>query len=528
MSIRGLDDLKTYPKQNFLLKIPQKAFKKMRICIDGNWFLRKYTDASRIYEGFVMGMDEIVLECLAPLFEFKREYGIDIVWVWDGIRLQRPQIAEQGGADSQLQYVFSLQKQGGYKRAGRAWGGFAEMGYETDMINKVLGENGVFSVTAPYSASAQCAYFISTGACSYAFGKSDVLLFEDVEKVILDMFGASTSDGYFNVLYKSKFVEFFGLGPRQFLVTGLLLGCDFCSTLPSCAEDFSVVRVVSAVKESDDLIQMIKRSCEEGVGKKYADHFLQGVAIVVYHPVMKITGEVQPYSEDNVPKGLDKMFGARLAPRMYEAMFVNEVSCDALQILGMKNDDADLMCMTEEMMTRMGSMKEPNGFAGIVCPKMVVCGDLDEYSGVLLLEMILLGRMRSPYVPKILCMYDGEKHADDYSNQRMEINRADLSSSLIIDYELLKYHMELLKIFSLLKSAREMGERMYGMKTEGRRLRKPVLLNALFYCSFGFDGGMGKSNFEFLRRVKVFLEANRGVDEKVSEVLVEVEGVLKQ
>ncbi|KAM0671565.1 hypothetical protein CWI42_020520 [Ordospora colligata] len=528
MSIRGLDDMKMYPKQNFLMKIPHKAFEKMRICMDGNWFLRKYTGTMKIHEGFVMGMDEIVLECLAPLFEFKKEYDIDIIWVWDGIRLQKPQIVEQSGSDTQMQHAFDLYRQGEYKRAGRAWGGLAEMGYNTDMINKVLGENGVFPVTAPYSATAQCAYFISIGACSYAFGKSDILLFEEVEKVILDMFGTSTTEGCFNVLYKSKFVEFFGLGLKQFLITGLLLGCDFCSTLPSYAEDFSVAKVVDAVKESDDPMQMIRKLCEDSVCKKYTEHFLQGVATVTYHPVMKITGEVQPYNQDNVPKGLEKIFGTRLAPRVYEAMFMNEVSGDAPQILGMKNEDADLISMTEEIMARMESMKQSKGFADIICPKMVICNGLSEYSALLLLEMIILGRMRSPYVPKILCLYDGQMYGGGCSSQKMEISRSELLSCLRIDYEMLKYYAELLKVFSLLKSMKEMGEKMYGMKAQKQSLKKPILLNALFHGSFEFNGEMGKSNFEFLRRVKVFLEANRGVDEKVSEALVEVEEVLKQ
>lgn len=523
MPIRGLEEVRKHPGQNFFLKVPQKAFKKMRICIDGNWFLKKYVDVSSICEGLMGGMDRVVREPLSKLLEFKRENEVDLIWVWDGMCFGRPQGASNEGL---LGEGLKEYKKQNYRKAGKLWRSLVMQKSEMDVVNKMLEENGVVVVSAPYSATAQCAYFMSAEACSYVFGKSDVLLFEGVDRIILDMSDGSGKP-HLDVFHKSRFLEFFGLTPKTFCVLGLLLGCDFCPTVPKCAIDFSFSAVFKMAKGSEDLLKMIKGTCDEGTGKKYTEQFLRGLMLVMYHPVMKTSGSVQPYSEEHVPRNLEKIFGAKLAPGFYENLFMNRVSCDVLQIMGrIKGIDKEsrMTKLVESVLARMKDEAKKDGkglrdgaglqglFMNIVCPGMVLPKGADPSVGVVLLTSIQLGELEAPFCQKILCL-----HGQAAGKEHLEICD-----------ETLKYYESVSRMFNYVKEMKEVYETTVGRDLPGLFSQPPMLFSSCFHEAFGFSGEAGESNRGFLRNVLELLVANRRLYPAIPGIIEEIEAIVKK
>lgn len=527
MPIRGLDETRKQAKQNFLLKIPQGAFKKMRICIDGNWFLRKYANIADIHRAFLFGMEEMIGQSLLKLIRFKEANEIDLMWVWDGIDFERPQATNQISLEASVEQGFREYAQKNYSKAGKFWRNLVVKKSEIETTNRILEENGVSVVTAPYSATAQCAYFMSAGACSYIFGKSDVLLFEGVDKVILDIFDEEGKATYLDVFHKNRFLEFFSLSPKLFSILGLLLGCDFCPTIPKCANDFSFDKVFMLIQGSEDLVKAIKNSCEEDVAKKYIEQLFKGLALITYLPVMKTSGSVQPYSEDHVPKNLDKLIGARLAPGFYEAMFLNKISYTLLNFLGKEKSsevDPKVMKMAETMISKMkkergqGKIAEDHSsksaeslFVSSLCPSISVTGDLDSSTEFLLMLSIHLNQLESPFVPKLLCLLDQPSVKDE----------------LKIKPQTLRYYIGLSQLFNTFRELREMAELLGGRNLGGLFSRQPVLFSSSFHETFGESGISGKNNLRFLTQVQEFLKANQKFSPIVANIIEEIGVTLK-
>ncbi|ADM11033.1 M2 dsRNA satellite propagation-like protein [Encephalitozoon intestinalis ATCC 50506] len=525
MPIRGLEEVRKHPGQNFFLKVPQKAFKKMRICIDGNWFLRKYVDVPSICKGLVLGTEDAIKEPLLRLLEFRDENEVDLIWVWDGMGFNRQQGALSGNSDALLNEGLREYKQENYRKAGKLWRNFITQKNEMDIANKILEENGVVVITAPYSATAQCAYFMSAEACSYVFGKSDVLLFDGVDKIILDM-----SDGSgkpcLDVFHKSRFLEFFNLSPKMFAALGLLLGCDFCPTMPKCATDFSFNAVFSLIKESDDLLKMIKNTCDEGSGKKYTDQFLRGLMLVTYLPVMKILGCVQPYSEDHVPRNLEKLVGAKLAPGFYESLFMNRISRDILQIMGkIKNVDKDpqFIKLVESSLSRVrneGQKEKESGkglgseesFGHVIHPDMTLTKDIDPSVGILLLMSIEVGELEAPFVPKILCF-----HRQVSNEEKLNINGPTL-----------RYYVSAIRLLNCAKEIKEVYEVVLNKNLSELFSQGLSLFSASFHEEFGFSGDVGESNYKFLLNVRDFLRANERLFSMIPDIVKEIESTLNE
>ncbi|AFM97790.1 hypothetical protein EHEL_020320 [Encephalitozoon hellem ATCC 50504] len=525
MPIRGLEEVRKHPGQNFFLKVPQKAFKKMRICIDGNWFLRKYVDVSSIHRGFVFGIEEVVKAPLSKLLEFRDENEVDLIWVWDGIDLNKFQGTPHVDSSTLLSEGLKEYKQKNYRKAGKLWRNFIMQKSEMDVVNRILEENGVAVITAPYSATAQCAYLMSAEACSYAFGKSDVLLFDGVDKIILDMSDGSGKP-YLDVFHKSRFLEFFNLNSRMFSALGLLLGCDFCPTMPKCATDFSFNSVFSLIKGSEDLLKMIKSTCDEGSCRKYMDQFLRGLTLVTYIPVMKISGNVQPYLEEHVPRNLEKLLGGKLAPGFYESLFMNKISGDVLEIMTkIKGIDKDsqLIRMVESALSRVRSdvrkEREPKNecnkeklFAAVIYPDMVLTEDIDASVGILLLMSIGLGDLERPYVPKILCLN----------------NQTAVNLSLDISEKTLKYYVNTTRLFNYIKEVKEVYEVMTDESLDGLFCQAPALFSSSFHEAFGFSESSGKSNRKFLASIRDFLRSNGKLFPIIHEITEEIDATLNK
>ncbi|CAD25070.1 hypothetical protein [Encephalitozoon cuniculi GB-M1] len=528
MPIRGLEEVRKHPGQNFFLKVPQKAFKKMRICIDGNWFLRKYVDVSSICRGLVFGMEEVITEPLLKLLEFKDENDVDMIWVWDGIGINKLQGTSHGGLGTLLTEGFKEYKQENYRKAGKLWRNFIMQKSEMDVANKILEEKGVAVITAPYSATAQCAYLMSAETCSYAFGKSDILLFDGVDKIILDMSDGSGKP-YLDVFHKSRFLEFFNLSSRLFSALGLLLGCDFCPTIPRCATDFSFNAVFGLMKGSEDLLKMIRSTCDEGSSKKYTEQFLQGLMLVTYLPVMKVSGSVHPYSEENVPRNLEKILGPKLAPGFYESLFMNKVSGDVLQIMGKTpgtDRDSQLIKMVEAALSRVrgGARKEKGSkdtkdepgsaeaFVNIIYPGMVLTKDIDPSVGVLLLMSIELRELETPFPMKMLCL-----HRQTGTKERLKISD-----------KTLKYYVGITRLFNYIKEVKEIYEVTMNKSLDGLFCEAPTLFSASFHDTFGFSESSGESNRRFLKSARDFLRANEKLSPIIPYIVEEIEVTLKK
>lgn len=512
MPIRGLDETRKQTAQIFLQRIPPAAFKKTRICIDGGWFLRKYLNAADVHRAFLHGMETAVAQPLQRLTAFRDANEVDLLWVWDGIDFERPQGASQLAPEASVDQGFREHSLNNHVKAGRLWRSVVARKSEMDAANRILAESGISVVTAPYSATAQCAYFMSAGVCSYIFGKSDVLLFEGVDKVILDMFVEDGRATYLEVFHKNRFLEFFGLNSRQFTVLGLMLGCDFCPTVPQCANDFSFEKVFGLVKGVEEVVKMIRGGCEEEVAKRYIEQLFKGLVLVNHLPVMKISGAVLPYCEDHVPRNLDKLVGARLAPGFYEALFLNRISYT--QLHAQQSGETRLEKIAEAVLlkTRKGQGRSVEDqaaaeslFAGAVCPGIVLTDDLDVSAEMLLMMSVGLNEMEAPFVPKILCLLGKQSEGAE------------------MDLQTLRFYVRVAQMFSTMRETREMSELLGRKGIERLFCMAPVL-----FCASVQEWAADKKNARMLGRVERFLRANEKLGPVVGKMAEEVGQVLRK
>jgi len=310
---------------------------------------------------------------------------------------------------------------------------------------------------------------------------------------------------------------------------GLMLGCDFCPTIPKCANDFSFDKIFMIIQSSEDLMKIIKNSSEEEVAKKYMEQFLKGLALITYLPVMKISGNVLPYSEDNAPKNLDKLVGSRLAPGFYEAIFLNKISHNLSHFLWKEKHigfDSNITKMIETTILKIKKDKGQNNkmigenskqsievsFINRICPGIIMDKDIDPSIGVLLMLSIHLNQLEYPFIPKLLCLF----------------NQSSISEELKIDIQTLRYYIHLSQLFNSIKELKELIEVMENKDLSKMFEKQPVLFSSSFHESFGETGICGKNNIKFLSQVKEFLKINQGFNPIITDIIEEIGTILKK
>lgn len=307
----------SYGYNGILEKVSMNTLEKSILAIDGFWYVKKYfvtsteehfTDPCQFFEHF---FDKII----------ELNQKISILWIWDGIEYKQTPASD---IDRVTRYISDdIISKLAFKKS------LLDYEYYLDFMTEKLRKGGVSVIRAPYSAAAQCSYFLGEKKVDYVFGKTDCLLFKDCTSVITDFdFNNSTVD----LINREKLFKACNLDLESFRRFSLLSGCEYCSTHPDFARRFNPADLISMLKKNVDSDQT---ETNYGLveGTKYYDEYLQAFYILDHHPVMKLNGKVQCLNEDANSALLVEIFGKTLPADIYEEIFKCNIGAKGLSIM---------------------------------------------------------------------------------------------------------------------------------------------------------------------------------------------------
>ncbi|KAK2879310.1 hypothetical protein FQN49_001006 [Arthroderma sp. PD_2] len=192
-------------------------------------------------------------------------------------------------------------------------------------LQRILRDEGINFIVAPYAASAQLAYlekephrFIDA-----VFGPTELFLF-DVEKIITKM---DTELRHFSWVTKSLCQEELGrLSNEQFIDLCLLLGSPFLPIFPPLETPGYPGKRVN-IREALGIFNSGGRNaltlCSQFEEDQriheldYPDRFKRAFMTVKHHVIMDVDGKVGPLDPENASSDLHELIGQRLPEELY-------------------------------------------------------------------------------------------------------------------------------------------------------------------------------------------------------------------
>ena len=155
---------------------PLTSLNNSKIAIDGFWFIRKYFSTLDIKE-MMCSFDDYVAIQLKGILEKCKD--IQFLWVWDGLKYK----PEMNDAPSELEREVKFLCENRKLKFGKS---IDVLELFVTPVNNFLTKYGIEFCRAPYGAIAQIAYFYSNKCVDYIFTKSDVFLFNNVDRAIVE------------------------------------------------------------------------------------------------------------------------------------------------------------------------------------------------------------------------------------------------------------------------------------------------------------------------------------------------------
>ncbi len=340
MPIRGFDN---YLVSKYSRKLPLKAIDNTDVAIDGFWFIKKYI----LMKGKSSLEDNVlaIKTGLQPLIDKLK--STNIIWIWDGIDYVSST------------YYINLQKERDYSLNSKSnfdiMSGHGSVNskkifdveFFVEPITQFLTDAGVTVIRAPYSAIAQCVYFLEKKIAKYIFTKTDALYFEGGNELIVDIILRENINSI-SVIDRNFFFEDFGFNLYGFRVFAFMCGCELCYTVPKFATDFNIEGIWKLLPSIEDIDKYLKDSFnsrktenmkyEESQEYKWLTLFKSSFICVKHHPVMGENGEIELLNNNNVPEDIDKVFGACFPSFIYHELFKCNLSPILLNKLGKKEE----------------------------------------------------------------------------------------------------------------------------------------------------------------------------------------------
>ncbi|KAJ6139665.1 XPG N-terminal [Penicillium samsonianum] len=192
-------------------------------------------------------------------------------------------------------------------------------------LQRILTQNGVEFIVAPYSAAAQLSYLArgSNPVVDAVFAPSEALLF-DLDKLVTRI---DTEPAQFFWITKQTCQEELGrLSNEQFLDFCLLLGSPFLRSLP-LFENPAYPGKSPTIRDALPMFNAAGRSAltlcaqfEEDRRMQelqYADLYKRAYMIVKHHVYIDVEGRVGPMDPENTSSDMHELIGQRLPEELY-------------------------------------------------------------------------------------------------------------------------------------------------------------------------------------------------------------------
>lgn len=302
-------------------KKPIKILQNENLIIDGFWFIKVYMTPSSYKEHLLNGLK---MEPLHKLIKMAEKLNINLLWIWDGIKPKKSLIEGSFNIDC---YEKALRDHSSrnYKNVDRFYQRALNNEEYVLTINNFLRKYKTAFIRAPYYAMAQAVY-LQRNLNSYFFGPTDFLMFEESEKVITDLY---LEEEMVRIVNKIEILESNRIDYMHFQGICLILGSEFCSTIPYYAKDFNAKEIISHMCSIESIYSFITRADYEEK-EFYINQYICAVNMLKHCPVMTTAGMSLLTDETN-KCDLDLIFGIKLSDFLYEKLFVCEISAEILE-----------------------------------------------------------------------------------------------------------------------------------------------------------------------------------------------------
>ncbi|RHZ52224.1 MKT1 family protein [Aspergillus thermomutatus] len=192
-------------------------------------------------------------------------------------------------------------------------------------LQRILYQNGVDFIVAPYSAAAQLSYLAkgSNPLIDAVFGPSEALLF-DIDKLItrIDI----ESSQFFWITKQTCQDELGRLSNEQFLDFCLLLGSSFLRTFPGFenppfpGKSFSIRDALQMFNQAGRNALALCAQFEDDrrlQELQYTDGYKRAFMTVKHHVIMDVDGKVAPMDSENTSSDMHELIGQRLPEELY-------------------------------------------------------------------------------------------------------------------------------------------------------------------------------------------------------------------
>lgn len=194
--------------------------------------------------------------------------------------------------------------------------------YPTGLVSrhfrKILFNNEVDFLTAPFSSLAQLSYLYSPGpgqAVDALMASSDAFLF-DVDKVILSI---DAKESTFTWLRKADCEGAVGNPqPHMFKDAQLMLGSSFLPPFPLLPRNASIRDALTMLSRAP-LLQLCNLNREDPnlAALDYADRYKKAIMTIRHHVIMTVDGAIQPLDFEHAPGDVHAFVGQRLPDELF-------------------------------------------------------------------------------------------------------------------------------------------------------------------------------------------------------------------
>ncbi|ORD98489.1 hypothetical protein A0H76_2410 [Hepatospora eriocheir] len=318
------------------INYPITILKNKKLAIDGAWFVRKF-----FKEMNKANFDDIpmyVKNELENIIKISKEFQIDILWIWDGMKYNDFTLFEDKLHSSEhASRLITNNKLKPYH--------MSSIEFLIKPVNKVLNDAKITVVRAPYSAMAQCVYYLENNIVDYIFSKTDVFLFNRCEKGIFD-FNFETKK--INYVLRSTIENYLKVKNHFFLRQILIAsGCEFCKTVPSLAENFSVEKLIELFAEKSYKNSSFEEKLK--ANPDYKELHTAAIINIMFHPVMTQDGTVVSMEHKEMPEDMPLIFGEKLPNSLYWLLFTNQISPVLIENMAYKPADSILTIMADKL-----------------------------------------------------------------------------------------------------------------------------------------------------------------------------------
>ncbi|KAL2011533.1 hypothetical protein VTN00DRAFT_4251 [Thermoascus crustaceus] len=328
MPVRALDEW-AVGRTQFL---PLSALKGAVIGIDASHYIYQHLHHHTTREPLLIALGGFPFALKSNIereLQTFKNLGIGCVFVFNGLdfgkREHRPHVRAESARAFEQAWELYDQQQADQVVDAFSSAGTLEPEFLYRFLQRILHENGVEFLVAPYSAAAQLSYLVNcpSQVVDAVFGPSDILLY-DIDKIItkIDM-----EQSQFYWITKQACQEELGrLSNDQFIDFCLLLGSQYLRTFPPFENPAFPGKMVN-IRDALGMFNASGRSAINLCAQfeedrrvqelQYLDRYKRAFMTVKHHVLMEVDGKVAPIDPDHAPSDMHELIGQRLPEELY-------------------------------------------------------------------------------------------------------------------------------------------------------------------------------------------------------------------